>query len=84
MGPKKRVITMRKPLRVHTKRAALEEINFKFIDTAPKFGHGPFQTPLTRMPLYRYPSRMIEAFVRRLLLPLPWRHLSGPKLYFLD
>lgn len=32
-------------LRVHTKRAALEKINLKFIDTSSKFGHGRFQTP---------------------------------------
>lgn len=30
---------------MHTKRAALEKINLKFIDTASKFGHGRFQTP---------------------------------------
>ncbi|MCP6198761.1 50S ribosomal protein L3, partial [Klebsiella pneumoniae] len=45
MGPKKRIITLRKSLRVHTKRAALEKINLKFIDTSSKFGHGRFQTP---------------------------------------
>ena len=44
MGPKKRVITMRKSLLVHTKRVALEKINLKFIDTSSKFGHGRFQT----------------------------------------
>lgn len=31
-------------LLVHTKRAALEKINLKFIDTSSKFGHGRFQT----------------------------------------
>lgn len=30
---------------MHTKRAALEKINLKFIDTSSKFGHGRFQTP---------------------------------------
>ncbi|KAF4532241.1 hypothetical protein B566_EDAN004327 [Ephemera danica] len=45
MGSKKRVITLRKSLLVHTKRAALEKINLKFIDTSSKFGHGRFQTP---------------------------------------
>ena len=44
MGPKKRVITLRKSLLVHTKRRATEKINLKFIDTASKFGHGRFQT----------------------------------------
>ncbi|KAH7950173.1 hypothetical protein HPB49_020490 [Dermacentor silvarum] len=45
MGPKKRVITMRKSLLVHTKRTAMEKITLKFIDTSSKFGHGRFQTP---------------------------------------
>merc|ERR1712024_158407 len=45
IGPKKRCITLRKSLMVHTKRKALEKINLKFIDTSSKFGHGRFQTP---------------------------------------
>lgn len=44
MGPRKRVITIRKSLLTQTKRAALEKINLKFIDTSSKFGHGRFQT----------------------------------------
>ena len=44
VGPKKRVVTLRKSLLVHTKRVALEKIDLKFIDTASKFGHGRFQT----------------------------------------
>jgi len=44
MGPKKRVITLRKTLVKQTKRDALEEVNIKFIDTSSKFGHGRFQT----------------------------------------
>ncbi|GFS71751.1 60S ribosomal protein L3 [Nephila pilipes] len=44
VGPKKRVITLRKSLLTHTKRAATEKINLKFIDTSSKFGHGRFQT----------------------------------------
>jgi len=43
-GPKKRVITLRKSLVPQTKRAALEQIKLKFIDTSSKFGHGRFQT----------------------------------------
>jgi len=45
IGHKKRVLTLRKSLLVHTKRVALEEIKLKFIDTSSKFGHGRFQTP---------------------------------------
>jgi len=43
-GVKKRVITLRKSLLVHTKRSALEQVALKFIDTSSKFGHGRFQT----------------------------------------
>merc|ERR1712092_52144 len=45
IGPKKRALTLRKSLLVHTKKRALEKINLKFIDTSSKFGHGRFQTP---------------------------------------
>jgi len=48
MGPKKRVLTLRKSLLTHTKRKALEKINLKFIDTSSKFGHGRFQTHLEK------------------------------------
>jgi large subunit ribosomal protein L3e len=44
MGPKKRVITLRKSLRPGTSRTALEQVKLKFIDTSSKFGHGRFQT----------------------------------------
>ena len=43
-GCKKRVLTLRKSLLVHTSRTALEQITLKFIDTASKHGHGRFQT----------------------------------------
>jgi len=45
IGPKKRVLTLRKSLLTHTKRKALEDIKLKFVDTSSKFGHGRFQTP---------------------------------------
>ena len=44
-GVKKRVITLRKSLKVHTSRKALEKVQLKWIDTASKFGKGRFQTP---------------------------------------
>ncbi|KAI3386354.1 hypothetical protein SNEBB_005989 [Seison nebaliae] len=44
VGLRKRAITMRKALQLPTKRAALEKISLKFIDTSSKFGHGRFQT----------------------------------------
>jgi large subunit ribosomal protein L3e len=43
-GIRKRPLTIRKALVVQTKRAGLEQINLKFIDTSSKFGHGRFQT----------------------------------------
>jgi large subunit ribosomal protein L3e len=44
VGPKKRLITLRKSHLVQTSRNALEEVDLKFIDTSSKFGHGRFQT----------------------------------------
>jgi large subunit ribosomal protein L3e len=44
VGPKKRVLTLRKSLVPQVKRVATEEITLKFIDTSSKFGHGRFQT----------------------------------------
>lgn len=44
IGPKKRIITLRKSLLEQTSRNAVEEVTLKFIDTSSKFGHGRFQT----------------------------------------
>lgn len=44
-GVKKRIITLRKSMFVHTSRKALEKVDLKWIDTSSKFGHGAFQTP---------------------------------------
>jgi large subunit ribosomal protein L3e len=44
VGPKKRVLVIRKSLVPQVKRVALEEIELKFIDTSSKFGYGRFQT----------------------------------------
>jgi large subunit ribosomal protein L3e len=44
MGPKKRVIILRKSLIGQVSRRALEKVDLKFIDTSSKFGHGRFQT----------------------------------------
>jgi len=44
VGPKKRVLTLRKTLRPNTSIPAREVITLSFIDTASKFGHGRFQT----------------------------------------
>lgn len=64
VGPKKRVLTLRKSLLTHTKRGALEKINLKFIDTSSKFGHGRFQTPADKLafmgPLKRDKEKLQE------------------------
>ena len=44
MGPRKRVITLRKSLIPQSSRRAQEKVVLKFIDTSSKFGHGRFQT----------------------------------------
>lgn len=43
-GPRRRVITLRRPMCPQTSRKMLEKINLKFIDTSSKLGHGRFQT----------------------------------------
>jgi len=44
VGPRKRLITLRKAIFPQTSRAAQEQIKLKFIDTSSKRGHGKFQT----------------------------------------
>ncbi|PQE17787.1 60S ribosomal L3 protein [Rutstroemia sp. NJR-2017a BVV2] len=44
-GVKKRIMTLRKSMFVHTSRKALEKVELKWIDTSSKFGHGAYQTP---------------------------------------
>lgn len=44
VGPRKRVLTLRRSLFAASSRTALEKITLKFIDTSSKFGHGRFQT----------------------------------------
>jgi large subunit ribosomal protein L3e len=44
VGPRKRVITLRKALFPQTSRKAQEKIKLKFIDTSSKRGHGKYQT----------------------------------------
>jgi large subunit ribosomal protein L3e len=48
VGPKKRIVHLRKTLLTQTSRTALEEINLKFIDTSSKMGHGRFQTSIEK------------------------------------
>jgi len=45
VGPRKRVITLRKSLLTSFRRRLSEKITLKFIDTSSKWGHGRFQTP---------------------------------------
>lgn len=50
VGVKKRVLTLRKAAFPTAKR--VEPLNIKFIDTAPKFGHGRFQTKAEKDAFY--------------------------------
>ncbi|KAG0638835.1 60S ribosomal protein L3 [Tuber brumale] len=43
-GVKKRVMTLRKSMFIHTSRRSLEKVELKWIDTSSKFGHGQYQT----------------------------------------
>jgi len=44
VGPRKRILTLRKSLLTTFRRRHMEKITLKFIDTASKWGHGRFQT----------------------------------------
>merc|ERR1711935_1309321 len=44
MGPRRRILTLRKSLLPQVSRRATEKIELKFIDTSSKMGHGRFQT----------------------------------------
>jgi large subunit ribosomal protein L3e len=44
-GTRKRVMTLRKSMFIHTSRRSLEKVELKWIDTSSKFGHGAYQTP---------------------------------------
>merc|ERR1719215_64162 len=52
MGPRKRIITMRKSLLPQVSRRATEKIDLKFIDTSSKMGHGRFQTAEEKAKFY--------------------------------
>ncbi|CAD8151806.1 unnamed protein product [Paramecium pentaurelia] len=52
VGPKKRIVLLRKSLVPQTNRKALEEITLKFIDTSSKIGHGRFQTQEEKAKFY--------------------------------
>ncbi|TPP43836.1 Ribosomal protein L3 family protein [Leishmania donovani] len=43
-GPRRRVMTLRRPMAPQTSRHLKEKIVLKFIDTSSKIGHGRFQT----------------------------------------
>jgi len=43
-GPRRRVVTLRRPMAPQTSRKLKEEIELQFIDTSSKMGHGRFQT----------------------------------------
>jgi large subunit ribosomal protein L3e len=44
VGPKKRLLLLRKSLVPQVSRKSLENITLNFIDTSSKMGHGRFQT----------------------------------------
>jgi large subunit ribosomal protein L3e len=48
-GPRKRILTVRKSLMVHTSRRDLEKTSLKWINTASTFGHGIYQTGAERL-----------------------------------
>jgi len=52
IGPKKKVLVLRKTLLNQISRTSQEEITLKFIDTSSKMGHGRFQTSTEKAKFY--------------------------------
>merc|ERR1712240_863492 len=83
IGPKKRVLTLRKSLKTLTKKRFTEKVSLKFIDTSSKFGHGRFQTPQDKAS-FMGPLKKDRKAVRTLLLYVeacsscPTPHSHGP------
>ena len=53
MGPKKRVLRLRKSLICKKKNDSLQNTIIKFIDTSSKWGHGRFQTSNEKKNFYK-------------------------------
>ena len=53
MGPKKRVLRLRKSLTCRKKNDSLQNTIIKFIDTSSKWGHGRFQTSNEKKSFYK-------------------------------
>jgi hypothetical protein len=77
-GTKKRVITIRKSLMVHTSRRDLEKVQLKFIDTSSKFGVCHIIPMLERQAAYLiFLARLIPNIRRKGCVP--W-NAQGPCL----
>lgn len=61
VGPKKRVLTLRKSITLRTTRDATEDIQLVFIDTSSKFGHGRFQTEAEKAKIMGTSGRTAKA-----------------------
>jgi large subunit ribosomal protein L3e len=53
IGPKKRVLVLRKSLVAQTSKNSTESVALKFIDTSSKLGHGRFQTAEEKRKFYQ-------------------------------
>jgi len=51
LGPKRRMVTLRRPLLTLTRKCFTEKVTLKFIDTSTKQGHGRFQTSADKLAL---------------------------------
>jgi len=51
-GPRKRLITLRRPMAPQTSKTLTEQIKLKFIDTSSQMGHGRFQTKKEKQQWY--------------------------------
>ena len=79
-GTKKRVITLRKSLMVHTSRRDLEQVQLKFIDTSSKFGVSLSLVVVPSVLCSRAPSSTVHSNPSRRRAPGSVPSRSDPRL----
>ncbi|KAM0673434.1 60S ribosomal protein L3 [Gurleya vavrai] len=65
MGPRKRVVTLRKSLFTKFNSKNVEDVSIKFIDTSSKIGSGRFQTPEEKQAFFGITKKKVTAVVEK-------------------
>ena len=81
-GVKKRIMTLRKSMFVHTSRKALEKVDLKWIDTSSKFGHGAYQSAAEKVPISSFSLKVVIRKTNIWTASIPGHSQEGPRCYF--